>query len=96
MVEENHKSTLDSLEILFNKLLDHVGRADSFNPEELRQLDEDALMQYAMDLMLKTQEVHELLAPLVAITGKLKYEAKSYSEQKSIVQSILRTLRDRA
>jgi hypothetical protein len=82
------------LDNLLGKIMERRGSILGYKPEEIKQLDEDAVMQFSIDVMTKQQETGELIAPVGAIYTELKWEMSMLKELKSMLQSILRTIRD--
>lgn len=81
------------LDALFHELVGYRWISE-IDPEELKQLDEQALMEFAMELREKESEIARLMGPLAGMMARLKADRDSAKTQISLVQSVLRTLRN--
>ena len=65
------------------------------SPEELSQLEEDALLRYLNELQVEIRDLGALEARIGAVHTWCKAQMSAFKESKSCIQSILRALRDR-
>lgn len=81
----------EALEDLFQQLMAHR-YVTGINADELRQLDEDALLHYMMELREQLAEVGALLGPVSAIHKRLIADRDTLKTQISLLQSVMRAL----